>query len=457
MSRCVRLAFLSLILAHIGAPQARAGALNQGRRVQAGGAGLLILTDPVLDRVVIFDLNRERPEKVGAFGSPGLGPGQLESPHGAALNSFRELFVADTMNHRVQVFDLGPLALGRSPRLVRLFGEHGKEPGQLDTPAHGVAIPNRGEADHLVYVADTGNDRVQVFDRHGRPTGLMIGARGSGEGQLDHPAALAFDPSGAVLYVVDGGHRRVCAFDAKTGRFLSRFGQPGYGDGELIAPEGLAVDSAGRIFVADPGGRRVLRFKPESDAKGGSGSVRFEGAWAYVGDKPGSWTHPQSLAIDGKDRVYVSDLADGRCQVFSPEGGFLAPCAQDVELPAPSLGEVTGGPSLPRSLCSNGGRYQLELRSVPSPVPANQMFGLELQVLEGCTNPKPAADVSLAIEAVMPEHRHGMTTQPVVEPLGNGRFRASGLLMHMAGLWELHVDVTRKGVLERAQADLVLE
>ena len=445
-------ALLALIVA--SPDRAQAGALNQGRRVQAGGAGLLILTDPVLDRVVIFDLNRERPEKLGAFGSPGLAAGQLESPHGAALNSFRELFVADTMNHRIQVFDLEPLALGRTPRLVRVWGERGKEAGQLDTPAHGVAIPNRGEADHLVYVADSGNDRVQVFDRHGRSTGLMIGARGSGEGQIERPAGLAFDPSGNVLYVVDAGHRRVCAFDAKSGRFLSRFGQPGSGEGELIAPEGLAVDSTGRVLVADPGSRRVMRYKPEGDGKG---SFRFEGAWAYVGEKPGSWTHPQSLAVDGKDRVYVSDLADGRCQVFSAQGEFLAPCAQDVDLPAPSLSDPKGSASLPRSLCSNGGRYQVELRSLPSPVPANQMFGLELQIFDGCKSPTPAADVSLALEAVMPEHRHGMTTQPVVEPLGGGRFRASGMLMHMAGLWELHLDITRRGVLERAQADLVLE
>jgi streptogramin lyase len=361
------------------------------------------------------------------------------------------------MNHRIQVFDLSPLALGRPPRLVRVWGGQGSALGQLDTPIFGLAIPNRFEENHLVYVADTGNARVQVFDRFGQPTGLSIGGRGSGEGQLERPGGLVFDPSGTVLYVVDRGHRRVCAFDAKTGRFILQFGQSGEDEGKLIAPEGVAVDSTGTIFVADPGGRRVMRFKPQSGTAGPPRSVLYEGAWAFVGDKPGSWTHPQSLAVDGKDRVYVSDLADGRCQAFSREGAFLASCGQDLELLAPSPLEGQGSAMLPASLCSNGGRYQVELRNPPSPVPSNRMFGLELQVFEGCSSPKPLADVSLAVDAVMPEHRHGMTTQPVVQSLGNGRFRMAGMLLHMNGLWELHFDIIRGKVLERAQAEVVLE
>jgi len=57
----------------------------------------------------------------------------------------------------------------------------------------------------------------------------------------------------------------------------------------------------------------------------------------------------------------------------------------------------------------------------------------------------------------MPEHQHGMTTQARVLPLGGGRFDVAGLLFHMPGYWELHFDLARDGVVERAQMDFRLE
>jgi hypothetical protein len=157
---------LSTTLLLVLAPAARANVFDDGRRVQSAGAGLVVLTDPVLDRIVVLDVNGERPRKLTAFGAHGAAPGQVLSPHGAAINSLRELFVADTMNHRVQVFDLAPVAMGRAPRLVRAWGSYGADPGQFDTPRHGVAIPPGSGGDHLVYVVDSGNHRIQVFDSH---------------------------------------------------------------------------------------------------------------------------------------------------------------------------------------------------------------------------------------------------------------------------------------------------
>jgi hypothetical protein len=65
-----------------------------------------------------------------------------------------------------------------------------------------------------------------------------------------------------------------------------------------------------------------------------------------------------------------------------------------------------------------------------------------------------AGDVAVDVSAFMPDHGHGMTTKPIVKRIQDGRFEASGLLLHMPGFWELYIDISRAGVTERAQFSL---
>jgi hypothetical protein len=57
----------------------------------------------------------------------------------------------------------------------------------------------------------------------------------------------------------------------------------------------------------------------------------------------------------------------------------------------------------------------------------------------------PADAQLLRVDATMPEHRHGMNYRPTVKPLGDGRWRAEGLLWHMSGRWQLRLDVRAQG------------
>lgn len=74
--------------------------------------------------------------------------------------------------------------------------------------------------------------------------------------------------------------------------------------------------------------------------------------------------------------------------------------------------------------------------------PLNEHF--ELEVLVDGDEPD-----SVGVDADMPAHRHGMLSAPVVTPLGEGRFRAEGMLLHMPGEWVITVVVTRGGAQER--------
>src|ERR1051325_5708081 len=136
--------------------------------------------------------------------------------------------------------------------------------GQVLTP-YGVATDASGN----VYVADTGNDRIQKFD----PTGAFIttwGGTGYGAGQFRQPYGIGTSRGGYV-YVSDTVNRRIQKFDA-NGKFVAVWGFGGYGDGQFVDPAGIATDAAGNVYVADSGNDRIQKF----DSSG-----TFLVAWGY--------------------------------------------------------------------------------------------------------------------------------------------------------------------------------
>ena len=68
----------------------------------------------------------------------------------------------------------------------------------------------------------------------------------------------------------------------------------------------------------------------------------------------------------------------------------------------------------------------------------------------------PAEARLLRIDATMPEHRHGMNYRPSLQPLGSGLWRVEGLLWHMAGRWELRLDVEAAGVTQSLRQSVTL-
>ncbi|MET0553766.1 MAG: NHL repeat-containing protein [Vicinamibacteria bacterium] len=444
---------LVLVAAALAARPALAGStvLNHGRRLAVGPGHFLVLTDPDLDRVAVYDVGGDRPKLRVAFGEPGQKTGQLASPHGAALSARGDLFVADSYNHRVQAFDLTATLEGWPGRLLRTWGGYGSGPGDFNAPIAGLALPPPEAKQKRVFVADTRNHRVQVFDLDGAPAGLVIGGRGDAPGKLDTPSGIAFDPAGTRLYVAESGNRRVSAFSADTGAFLFAFGAD-----VLRSPAGIAADSRGDLLVTDVGTRLVHRFRPEP--AGDPQGARQVGSWGRSGGGNGEWIYPQAIAVDARDRVYVADLASKRCQMFAADGAYLASFGEDLPLGYPKDAPPGhGDPATPtRATCSNGGRYRVRV-DAPEPFPANELFALTAEVEQGCDPPRRPASPRLRVDGGMPAHRHGMNTDPVVTPLGGGRYQVKGVLLHMLGRWELYFDLTEAGVTERAQLDVVLE
>ncbi len=266
---------------------------------------------------------RLAPQHNATLGGGSSDDGQFKYPVGVAVGGSGRIYVADTFNHRVQVFD--PDGTHNVT-----FGGEGSGDGQFKSPV-GVAVDGSGR----VYVADGGNDRVQVFDPDGTHN-ATIGEEGSGDGQFKSPVGVAVDGSGRV-YVADGGNDRVQVFDP-DGTHNATIGEEGSGDGQFDLPYGVAVGGSGRIYVADVGNSRVQVFDPD-----GTHNVTF----GEEGSGDGQFRSPNGVAVDGPGRVYVTDIDNDRVQVFNPDGTHNATIGEegsgDGQFDMP-YGVAVGGP-----------------------------------------------------------------------------------------------------------------
>jgi YD repeat-containing protein len=179
-------------------------------------------------------------------GIAGNGNGQFNSPHGLAVDTSGDLWVADCSNNRIEEFS-------SSGTYVRQAGTYGSGNGQLSCPA-GLAISGGN-----VYVADYGNDRVDEFNATGGFES-KFGSEGSGLGQLNGPVNIAADTAGD-LYVADLKNNRVEEFSS-AGTALNTFGSHGTGGGqfETNGPQGVAISAGGVVYVTDTSDSRVEQW-----------------------------------------------------------------------------------------------------------------------------------------------------------------------------------------------------
>jgi len=98
-------------------------------------------------------------------------------------------------------------------------------------------------------------------------------------------------------------------------------------------------------------------------------------------------------------------------------------------------------------------QYEVAFATRPAPIVTGEHFALDIAV---CPRGAAAFPRGLVIDAVMPEHRHGMNYRPTVTSPSPGRYRAEGLLFHMPGRWELLFDVDSGTATQRLTATLRL-
>ena len=304
---------------------------DQGKyKVTVKVNGKHVLDSPYSIKVKLFQLS-----PILCFGKKGLSVGMFNRPWGVAVNARDgEIFVTDSENHRVQIFN----SYGK---YLRSFGREGNKGGEFHHPT-GITFHKNGN----IFVADKHYHRIQIFSGEGEYVG-MFGGKGSLDSQLCYPWGLSVDSDGNII-VADGCNKLIKIFspDGKflmkiggqgsftcpihcvqcdrylivsdngehcvkvfnyDGNFQYKFGEQGGGDGELKYPWCLLVNKSGHLMVCDPGNNRIQVFQLNG---------KFVGKFGREGSNLGEFNCPRSLAFLSNGQIVVSDMNNHRIQIL---------------------------------------------------------------------------------------------------------------------------------------------
>jgi len=281
-----------------GGPGAGEGQFSLLRGVATGPSGDLFVADSGNDRIQKFDSSRKF---IGQWGA--------SFPPAIATDSSGYVYLADTIpspgphppppSWDILKFDSTGNLIAK---LVRYSISYG-------VALSGIAIDAAGN----IYVVDSGvtsgptepSPGVRKFDSKGDFI-MKWGTQGTEIGQFSGPLGVAVDSSESV-YVADTGNHRIQKFDS-NGNFLTKWGHEGSAEGQFENPYGIAVDSSGNVYVVDSGNNRIQKFSPPSISLQLPPEGQFLNACSLYSPPTFSWTSPSILD------VYEVQ--------FSPDSGF---------------------------------------------------------------------------------------------------------------------------------------
>ena len=253
-------------------------------------------------------------------------------PHGIAVDEKGNVFVSDTGNIGVYMFNL--------------------DTGQINQvgPPGGWALPGALAVDNedgLLAAVD--GTKVDIFDLNTLAYKFAIGIKN----EFKRPGGIAFDPKRKILYIDDSRKSRLYAYGI-NGQLKKTVAKAGLGKSGVFVPLGLATDKDGNLYEVDsmnwkikvfnPDGKEILDWGKHGDRTGmfdrpkaltvtkdnfvmvtDAQFCNFQifdtkaNNYMFFGDpggKPGRFMLPEGIASDYKDRIYVVDSNNSRVQVF---------------------------------------------------------------------------------------------------------------------------------------------
>lgn len=231
------------------------------------------------------------------IGRTGQAPGEFLNPMGLIIDAYGQLYVADAGNNRVQVID-------GNGHFVTELGSHGWREGEFDFPSD-IAL-----SFDTLYVADTGNNRVQFCNLLSRIFYSVTTT--TQDFQFDGPEGIGIGRNGEV-FVIDTLNHRWIQFNRNHAPVMT-MGSFGSSREQFWNPTDLAVNPHGTMYVVDTGNHSIKSF----DFSGNP--IR---TWGKKGSELGQFIEPKRITTDEWNYLYVTDSGNRRVQIFTEEGDVV--------------------------------------------------------------------------------------------------------------------------------------
>jgi len=231
------------------------------------------------------------------FGEFGILEGQFTEPSGVTVNAQNDIIVADTNNHRIQIFD-------KEGRFKYQFGEVGKRDGQLLYPNRVAVVRNTGD---IVVTERSPTHQVQIYNQFGQ----FI--RKFGANILQHPRGVCVDNRGRVI-AVECKVMRVLIFD-QNGNLLNKFGCSKH----LEFPNGVVVNDKQEIFISDNRAHCVKVFD-------------YNGNYLRQIGGEGITNYPIGVGINAAGEITIADNHNNfNLTVFTQDGQLVSALESKVK------------------------------------------------------------------------------------------------------------------------------
>jgi len=270
------------------------------------------------DTIKVFEVSGTSASYLKAFGKNSTsntsdGYFNLSSDYTSnlAVDSSGKVWIVDTGNNRVQVFDA-------NGNFSFKFGSEGISNGQFMFTGGGyIALDSSGNA----YVADSA--RIQIFTSSGIYSGMVYSYYLGGPPQVYGIGAIAVDGTGDFVYIASDGGEKVVILKKSTPRYIfyKQFGkninttthlaEPGRGSGEFAIIGSLKIAS-NKLYTAEYKlNMRVQVFDLEGTYQ------------SQLGMSEGEFFEPRGITLDTSGNIYVADYGNARIQKFASSGNFL--------------------------------------------------------------------------------------------------------------------------------------
>lgn len=264
------------------------GKLINGSGTQSANAPMLPIKSQIKRQKMIYHCK---------FGEFGVMEGQFTEPSGVAVNAQNDLIVADTNNHRIQIFD-------KEGRFKFQFGECGKRDGQLLYPNRVAVVKQSGD---IIVTERSPTHQIQIYNQYGQFV------RKFGANILQHPRGVTVDHRGRII-VVECKVMRVLIFD-QEGNVLQKFGCSKH----LEFPNGVVVNDKQEIFISDNRAHCVKVFS-------------YEGHFLRQIGGEGLTNYPIGVCINEAGEILVADNHNNfNITIFTQDGQLISALESKVK------------------------------------------------------------------------------------------------------------------------------